>query len=136
MKLHDLPNNKAVVFFDGYCSLCNGLVSLLIKLDKQQRLLFANFESEAFMEVQLLVPPETDSIVFYHNGKISVQSDAVINILQMLQRPWRLLSVVKYIPFKTRERIYSFVARHRHLIFKRKTECPLPSPRDADRFFI
>ena len=35
-----------IVFFDGYCSLCNALVDWLIRIDKSNQLKFASLQGE------------------------------------------------------------------------------------------
>lgn len=135
MKINEAPHYKGIVFFDGYCTLCNGAVRLLLKLDKGNRLLFSNFDSTVWQEISGNITPGTDSIVFYHNGRISLQSQAVVEILQMLDPPWCFLSLVKYIPFRLRESVYTYIARNRYRIFKRKTSCSIP-PTGARQKFI
>ena len=37
--------NRTIIFIDGYCNLCNGLVRFLVKADKKETLYFTSLDS-------------------------------------------------------------------------------------------
>jgi predicted DCC family thiol-disulfide oxidoreductase YuxK len=126
----------AVVFFDGYCGLCNRLVDFLLEHDKRRRLVFAPLDgvtaAQALCETDARAP---DSIVYWDERGLHVESTAMVRIL------WRLggaLSglgwVLVAVPRPIRNWGYRRVAAHRYRLFGRRQECRVPTPDDHRRF--
>lgn len=134
MLLKDFKNTKAIIIFDGYCTLCNSLISLLLRLDKKKIFLFANFESSTWKAFSHNLEYSSDSIVLYKDGQFSIQSEAVLRIIETLGYPWKVFIVARIIPFKIREKIYRIIARNRYAIFGKKDNCKIPTPDIKDRF--
>lgn len=128
--IYDVPgSDKGIVFFDGYCILCNRIVALLIRIDKRKRLFFATFESKAWKEISESKPQDLNSIVYYVNGNQYLQSEAILKIIQTLGFPWKVAYIAKYVPYSLREKLYQAIARKRYLIFGRRETCMIP-PKD------
>lgn len=123
MKFTDHSPETGIVFFDGYCVLCNRAVALLIRLDWKKRLFFATFDSNAWKEIAESKPLKADSIVYYINGKQYLQSEAILHIIHTLEYPWRLAYIFKFIPYSIREKFYMLIARNRYSIFGRRKTC-------------
>lgn len=134
MKYADHRTKTGIVFFDGYCVLCNRAVALLIRLDWRKRLFFATFDSNAWNDIAEFKPQQADSIVYYINKKHYIQSEAIIQIIQTLGYPWRLAGIIRFIPFSFREKIYIFIARNRYSIFGRKKTCMVNSTEIKSRY--
>ena len=79
--------NSNVIFFDGYCFLCNRIVDFLISKDRNQLLQFASIQSEfaskMFSFQQMFIPEDQkfSTVVFLQKGEIKTKSEAVIAII-------------------------------------------------------
>lgn len=125
---------KGIVFFDGYCILCNRAVALLIRIDRKKRLFFATFDSNTWKEIAGFQPQQPESIVFYINGKQYLQSEAILRIIQTLEYPWKIAYIGKYLPFSLREKIYSLIARNRYSLFGKRDTCVITSKDNKSRY--
>lgn len=128
----------SVIFFDGVCNLCHGLVQFVIARDPQARFRFAALQSDA---AQRLLPPginpdpdHPDSVVLLENGRVYTHSAAVLRILRRLGGGWAVLSAASILPRFLRDAAYRFVARNRYRWFGRQNECWLPTPELKARF--
>jgi predicted DCC family thiol-disulfide oxidoreductase YuxK len=134
-----------IVFFDGVCNLCNGVVQFIIDRDPAARIRFAALQSESARELLLplgveLRPDEPDSIVIITHGKDGKaaayeRSTAVLRIARELSFPWPVLFYLGIIwPRFVRDVIYKFVARHRYRWFGKTESCRVPTPELRARF--
>lgn len=129
------PND--VIFFDGFCGLCNGFVDFILSIDKRKKFLFSPLQSD-FAKAHL--PPEliTDlkSVVYLHDGVISTKSKAVLEILNGIGGIWNIATLGKILPAKVLNLGYDMVAENRYKIFGKKETCRLPTPEERTRFVI
>ena len=128
----------SIVFFDGVCNLCNCSVNLLMKMDKNEKLKFASLQSD--FAKQTLQPfqqqlKNTDSIVFWCNGKIFTEADAVIEIVKTIGGFWKIVALVlQIIPKFLRNAVYRFVAKHRYQFFGKRNACRVLNKKEIERF--
>ena len=126
-----------VIFYDGYCPMCNGWVKAIVRWDKEKRFHFAALDSETARRLLTPVLPDylkEDTIVLLDDDKVYVRSDAVMRIASYLPAPFAWIGAGKVIPKKIRDAIYRKVAADRYLWGKRYTECPVPPVEWRDRF--
>ncbi len=128
-----IPEGKGLVVSDGDCVLCNRLILLLLKADREKRLIFTTFGSSLFKnrETQEITP---QSLIYISQAGTFKRSEAVLEISQAIPQFALLTRVMKFVPVSIREALYRFVARYRYTIFGRTTKCILPSSEDAGRF--
>ncbi|NEM97362.1 thiol-disulfide oxidoreductase DCC family protein [Pontibacter burrus] len=129
--------DKAIVFYDGSCGFCQASVQLVLKYNMQQNLYFAALQSGVLEQVApaAQVPdPLPDAVLFYEHGKLYSASEAALRITRHLKFPWSLFSYFRFIPVSFRDKIYSFIARHRYKIAGRREACMLPEPHQRARF--
>lgn len=131
---HELEAEN-IIFFDGVCSLCNGFIDFLIKRDDTKILRYAPLQGHTASERLPMSRVKLSSVVYLKNGRMLMQSDAVIEILSDLKGVWRLTSVLKIIPKSIRDSVYSFIASHRYEWFGRRDTCRLPS-KEERKFFL
>jgi len=62
------------------------------------------------------------------------ESDAVLQILARLGRPWSWVVFLRFIPRRVRDVCYRFIARHRYRWFGKTELCQIPSPEIRSRF--
>ncbi|MBH48577.1 MAG: hypothetical protein CME71_10455 [Halobacteriovorax sp.] len=128
----DQLERKLIVFFDGYCNLCNSAVDFLIKNNKKGNLFFAPLSSQ--LASKLLPNIEFDSIVFYANGVVSYKSKAAFEVAKHLDWKWRWLSWLRFVPSTLSDWVYDLVAKYRYRIFGKRQTCRLASPEEEKRF--
>ena len=136
-KINILDNNLNIVFFDGYCGLCNWLVNFLLKKDKKKKLHFASRQSEfarIFLKTSTSLS-EIDAVIYLKSGKVYTKSSAILWILSQLDGIWKLSMILFLIPAFLRNIIYDWIAKKRYLWFGEKDTCYLPQSEFNDRFY-
>ncbi|MGY6560544.1 MAG: thiol-disulfide oxidoreductase DCC family protein [Luteibaculaceae bacterium] len=126
-----------IIFFDGVCNLCNGSVRFIMKHNKAGNLFFASLQSplgSKALEFTNLPPSDLKSLLFYDGEKFYTRSRAVFKIASYLDYPYKLLSVLRFLPPKLSDVFYNFVARNRYKWFGKLDNCKLPSKNEESRF--
>jgi predicted DCC family thiol-disulfide oxidoreductase YuxK len=124
-----------IVYFDGFCGLCNRFVDLVITADRQRRLRFAPIQGRTAAE-RLTQAPSADptTIVLEDGGRLLEKSAAVLEILNQLGGVWRLSGIFRVLPRPVRDRLYDWVARRRYQWFGKKGVCRLPTAEEKAVF--
>ena len=122
-------SNKNIVFYDDHCGLCNGFVKILIKLNIEG-LYFAPLHGITYRELLDKKYDSYDSVIFYKSASVYVKSQAVIEILSLKSK---LFKILKVIPKFILDPIYSFIAKHRKRIFYQDS-CLVPSKEIRKKF--
>ena len=132
------PTTSPVLFFDGVCNLCNGVVQFILKHDKKKIFLFAPLQSEAGKEAIEKATPiykhAPDSVILFYKGKWYTRSSAALQVFRLLGFPWSLLFAGIIFPVFLRDPVYNFISRHRYKWFGKRSECMLPAPGVKERF--
>jgi predicted DCC family thiol-disulfide oxidoreductase YuxK len=130
-----LTRQKPIVFFDGYCGLCNWFVEFILKQDKNHDLLFAPLQGSTAQTLIGDINSDTaESLVFYDTGQAYRHSDAIFRVLRYLGGFWVLFSVLTVVPTSWRNAIYSFIAKRRYQWFSSKEACRIPSTEEKNFF--
>lgn len=130
-------DHKYVLFFDGECVLCNGIVKWLFERDPDRNLYFASLQGEtaaALRSAQSEFPEGLDTIVFWDDGVLRVRSAAALWVSRLLCAPWRWARLLRFIPGALTDPFYRLVARNRIRWFGKTETCWLPSPDQRARF--
>jgi predicted DCC family thiol-disulfide oxidoreductase YuxK len=133
----EIPDEGAIILFDGVCNLCSGFVQFVVPRDPEGKYRFASLQSEVGRELLAehdLPTDELESIVLIEDGESHVKSAAVIRIASDLGGRYRLLSPFRYVPAALRDRVYDFVADNRYRWFGKKDQCLMPSGDMESRF--
>jgi predicted DCC family thiol-disulfide oxidoreductase YuxK len=133
----DTTAARAIVLFDGVCSLCNGTVDLLLRLDRPGRLRLAPLQSRPgreLMRAHDLPPDQRDTLVVIAGGRAHVRSEAALAIAAALPAPWSALRWLRAVPRRWRDALYDAVARRRLRWFGQRDRCRLPTAADRARF--
>jgi predicted DCC family thiol-disulfide oxidoreductase YuxK len=124
-----------IVFYDGYCALCNGVVRWLIRIDRRGLLHYAPLQGETAKRLLTQVPTDLNAIVYWREGQpLQDTSNAIGSILREMEWPWRALSVVLWIPRGLRDWVYRALAARRYRLFGKYESCPVPEPLIRPRF--
>ena len=126
-----------VIFFDGYCGLCNGFVDFMMKIDKHKVFKFSPLQSD-FAKSTLRPEDITDlkSLVVLTNGKATRKALGVLLALSELGGIWKLAFVFRIFPTVFLNLIYDFIAKNRYHFFGKRDTCRLPSPEEKSRFIL
>lgn len=124
-----------IVFFDGYCSLCNTLVDWLIQIDKNGQLKFASLQGETAAKLlgQRNTGVDFDTVVYLRDDTKSERSTAVLNILSDIGGVWGLARIFWIVPKFIRDIGYQIIAKNRYRFFKKRETCRMPSQNERDR---
>ena len=126
-----VPEDGAVVLFDGVCNFCSWSVRFLHDHDDGS-LRFAPLQSaagRALLAAHDLPADYFDSLVYLRDGEAHLKSDGAVRIAAHLDRPWRWLRWLRYVPRPVRDAGYDLLGRVRYRLFGRREECVVP---DAD----
>ena len=127
-----------VLFFDGYCSLCNHFIDRMLRWDKRGHLKFSSLQGQSakkyLSENQLPQHSDPTTIIYFRDGHIYSQSTAVLYSLIDLGGFWKLSQILFLIPTWLRDFIYQFVAKNRYRIFGRRDTCRLPTTEESHHF--
>ena len=64
--------DREILFFDGVCNLCNGVVTFILNHEKDQDLLFAPLQSAPGQQVTANLEAKLDSLVLLEKGQLYV----------------------------------------------------------------
>lgn len=133
-----LPDPESgILYFDGVCNLCNGLVQFVIRQNPQGTIRFASLQSETgrYRLKALGLDSEKLSTVLYEkNGRVMTRSDAVLCLLSDLGGIWKLSVIGWIIPGFIRNFLYDEIARRRYTWFGKRDSCMVPTPELKERF--
>jgi predicted DCC family thiol-disulfide oxidoreductase YuxK len=126
-----------VIFFDGYCGLCNGFINFVMKTDTKGLFKFSPLQGE-FAKTHLSQNDILDlkSVVILINGKTYRKAEGVYKGLAELGGLWRMLLLFNLIPTPILNFFYDLVAANRYRLFGKRETCRLPSPEERSRFIL
>ena len=141
-----MTSNMIVVFFDGYCGLCSGVVDFLIARDKKRSLLYSPLQGETALKYlsdqerndldTVIVLKLGDGGSLDSNSSVKLKkSEAVLAALKSLEGPWKLAAIAGNVfPKPLRDFIYDLVAKNRFKFFGRRDSCRVPSSEERALF--
>jgi len=136
--MKNLPKNKGIVLFDGYCNLCSWSVQFIIKRHKKDYFRFASLQSPTGNQLtdKYKIPSDnTESVVLIENESVYFKSTAALRIAKKLTGLWPLSYCFIIVPIFIRDYIYSVIAKNRFKWFGKRTECYLPE-KDKQELFL
>lgn len=124
-----------IVFFDGYCSLCNHLVNALMRIDKAGVLKFASLQGDTAERLLGRREPATgaETIVYLRDAAKFERSAAVLHILSDLGGFWRTARIFWLLPEAIRDLCYKLIARNRYRLMKKRETCRMPTQQERER---
>ena len=129
-----------VIFFDGYCVLCNSSVNFLISRDKRDNFRFAALQSDKSVKIlsgfdidpNILANPDT--VIYLRNGDLKFKSDAAIHIISDLGGGFSLFKALIFLPKSLRDSAYNLVASKRYSLFGKNESCRIPKWEEKHKF--
>jgi predicted DCC family thiol-disulfide oxidoreductase YuxK len=117
-----------ILFFDGVCNLCCGLVKFIIRKDRRGLIKFVPLQSEAagnILKEAGVNAASLNSVAYLSGGKFYYKSQAIFQILQDMGGLWKSFLIFKIIPRSVSDAVYDFIAKHRYKVFGKKEMCEL-----------
>ena len=128
-----MKRHETILFYDGVCHLCHGLVQFILRYETSPTIMFSQLQS-AFAK-KMLTPNnlrDLSTVVLMTPGRIHTQSTAVVHVLWVMGGAWRMVAILLWlIPSPIRHIGYRVVAKYRYRFFGRSNECVALS--DASR---
>jgi len=137
------PATSPVLLYDGACGFCAESVQLVLRHDRAGTLRFAALDSDFGRAVRGRHPElaGVDSVVLLlpaeqaPNGeRVLTRSAAALAVADYLGGAWRTARLARLVPRSLRDRVYDFVARHRHRLRPGGPQCVVSTPEQRDRF--
>ncbi len=126
---------QPIIFFDGYCGLCNGFVDFVMARDHKKVFRFATLQGAT--AARLLTKSEVENldsvVVFIHESKYR-KSQAVLEVFKKLGGGWKLLSYFGFLPTALLDFFYDIVANNRYAWFGKREMCRLPTREERALF--
>jgi predicted DCC family thiol-disulfide oxidoreductase YuxK len=124
-----------VIYFDGYCGLCNGFVDFVLARDRARRFRFAPLQGTT-ARARFGDPGEVDptTILLEEAGTVFDRSTAALRIITALGGIWGLAGMLRLVPRFIRDAVYDWVARNRYGWFGKRDSCRLPSSEERAVF--
>ncbi len=125
-----------IVLYDGVCGLCHRLVRWLMAHDPMGRLHYAPLQGETAARLRAIhpaIPADLDSVVYIEEGRVYLRSKAFLHVARNLERPWRWLYHVRWLPASLGDPLYFLVARTRYRLFGKYDSCQVPSAENRER---
>jgi len=126
-----------VLFYDGVCAMCNGIVKMILRSDEAGAFHFAPLQGETAELARALYPDfpaELETVVYLEEGQVYLRSRAAALVARELPYPIRALSWFRFLPVWLTDFFYGIVARVRYRVFGRYEHCPLPPEAHRKRF--
>ena len=132
-KLSLMDRSQPILFYDGTCHFCHGLVQFILRHEASPTIMFCHLQSlVSKRELPGSIGEDLTTVVFVKKERFLIKSTAVVHVLWVLGGKWQLLAILLWlIPWPIRNFGYWVVAKYRYRIFGRSNECVALS--DASR---
>ena len=127
--------DRAILFYDGDCGLCNRTVQFVLRHESHAMIQFCPLGSEfqrQFFEEHGEIPADLSTVYFYTQGTFYTQSDAVLQLVRHLRWYCKPLYLGVIVPKFLRDQCYHWVAKNRKKWIK--AYCVVPDSNQRKRF--
>lgn len=135
--MHKHEGVKPILLFDGVCTMCNHLVTFVIRRDPQGKFRFASLQSvtgQRLLQQVKLPTANFNTFVLIEGNRYYTKSTAVLHLFKKLGYLWGLLYLLMIVPRPLRDMVYHWIARNRYKWFGKKDQCMMPTPDIKERF--
>jgi predicted DCC family thiol-disulfide oxidoreductase YuxK len=127
-------NQSIIVFYDGYCVLCNQSINWFIKHDKKNYLKFSHFKSEFTIENHNPASKIESITVKDEKNNYLTKSDAVLYVLRVIDKYFLIRVLGSLTPKIIRDKIYNIVTTNRYKWFGKNESCLIPNENLKSKF--
>lgn len=128
-----MKDSTPIIYFDGECTLCTGVVQFLLKRDSKNIFRFAPLQGKA-REHLFLSEEQTNSFLLFSEGTIYTRSTAVLKLFRLLGNGWQFFYPLILIPTSIRDLVYNYIAKNRYKWFGKRLSCWKPDPKWSEKF--
>lgn len=128
-----MNDKQNIIFFDGYCGLCDRFITEIFLRDRNHVFYFAPLQGLTASQ-RLQTPIKIDSVIYLKHGKAYFKSQAVLEVLKDLGGIYSVFKVFKIFPTALLDKIYDFIASHRYGWFGTSETCRLPTESERAYF--
>lgn len=127
-----------IILFDGLCNLCSSTVKILIKYDTKNQLFFASQQGNTGRNLiaKYKIKDDLKSVVLIKSEVVFYQSDAIIEIANLITGWPNLLKYGSFFPKGFRNWLYNLISNNRYRIFGKKDECEIIGKEHQDKFLV
>jgi predicted DCC family thiol-disulfide oxidoreductase YuxK len=133
--MNELPPH--LLFYDGVCAMCNGIVKAMLRMDRDALFYFAPLQgktADRARELHSDFPREIETVVYLRRGEVFLRSRAAALAAAELPYPAKAVSWLRFLPRGLSDFLYGIVARLRYRVFGKYDQCPLPPAEARARF--
>jgi len=133
--MNELPPH--LLFYDGVCAMCNGVVQRMLRIDTARVFHFAPLQGETAQRARTLYPEfpeEIETLVYLRRGQVFLRSRAAALAMKEMPYPAKALSWFRFLPVCLTDFFYGIIARTRYRVFGKYEQCPLPPATERGRF--
>lgn len=127
-----------IVYFDGFCGLCNRFVDWALVRDTKRRFQFAPLQGKtAKANLPELLTKDLESVVVVDDqGNIHRKGRAAILVIENVSGPSRYLAMAlrRILPGFILDFFYDLVAENRYRLFKKREFCRVPTAEERAHF--
>ena len=127
-----------IIFYDGYCVLCNFWVRQICRWDYKDQFRFASLDSkhaEKMFKETGFDSSSYDSVLVWDQKSVPLtESAAVFSVLRTLGGVWHLFFIFKLLPNVFLNWTYKCIAKRRYRWFGKKETCPVPKDSIRHKF--
>lgn len=141
-KLKTYDGVSPIVIYDGECILCDRSVHFLLRTMKSDPFFFTTLSGDTMQQILTentsisSLDELPDSILFFEEGQLYVESTAALRICKYLKRPYSWLRFFLIVPTFLRNVVYRFVARNRYDWFGKKASGFVKVSDDVEARFL
>ncbi len=132
---------ERLVLFDGLCGFCDRAVRWMLAHDREGRLHYAPLQGATaarLRERHAEIPVDTETLVYVDASSgeecVYLRSEAIFRLCAELDRGWRWLSWLRWLPRGLTDLVYGAFVRRRYRLFGRLDACRVPAPHERARF--
>lgn len=132
-----MSDARYILFFDGECVMCNGIVKWMVEHDPDRNFHFASLQGETAAEMRAEredFPEGLDTFVFYDDGEIRLRSRAAFWAARLMRAPWRWARFLRVVPRFISDAVYNFIAKRRIQWFGSTESCWFAPAEEQPRF--
>lgn len=131
-----MTEKNPIIFFDGYCNLCNAAVQFVIKHDPTNKFYFAPLQSAIANQYlgDLEEFKNNKTFILFQENKIYSRSTAALKVAKQLSGPIKLIYGFIIVPPFIRDAVYNFISTKRYRWFGKRNSCMIPTPTIAAKF--
>lgn len=129
------PGKMNILYFDGYCTLCNSTIDYYIQKDKRMIFKYSSLQSSyAKKNLASEYVQDLETVVFQKDNNIYKRSDAILVSFSLLRPYYKFVLILLIIPTPIRDYFYKILSKNRYKWFKKRETCRIPSKEEQKLF--